>query len=462
VKSVGLRPYACGLMALFLGGCASISPHDAFQPVADNVSTLSGQRVVWNQETGDDQKAEAEVQHLLQTPLSANAAVQIALLNNPDLQATFEEIGISQADLVQAGLLKNPTFAASWRFPDVGPGFTDAEYSIAQDFLSLALLPLKIKVAKANLESTQDRVSHEVIRLVEEVKEAFYTYQADVQIGQRLGLVIQADQAGADLGKAQHDSGNINDAGLLNQQEPVATARLALSDAEKQTITAREKLNQLMGLWGEDILWKAKPNLPALPDVDPSLNNLESFAIAQRRDLLAQRREVDAIGQALALKTNTRYLPAGINIGADTEKVSPDQRVTGPTLDLELPIFDQGQGEIAKLSSQYRQAQRQLQSLAIRIRSEVRAAREMLKVNRDQVMYFKNTVVPLNLKTVNQTLLQYNAMQMNTYDLFLAKQRELDTEREYVGAWRDYWISRAQLEEAVGGALRPPQSQPKP
>ena len=136
--------------------------------------------------------------------------------------------------------------------------------------------------------------------------------------------------------------------------------------------------------------------------------------------------------------------------------------VTGPTLDLELPIFDQGQGEIAKLAAQYRQAQRQLQSLAIRIRSEVREARDTLKIDRDQVNYYKKMVLPLNVQSVNQTLLQYNAMQINTYDLFLTKQHELEAERDYIEAWRDYWISRSQLEEAVGGSLRPTQLQRNP
>jgi cobalt-zinc-cadmium efflux system outer membrane protein len=439
-----------------------VSPQEAFQPVQSDVGSLSGHQVAWDQGTADDQKAEAEVRRLLASPINANDAAQIALLNNPDLQATFEEIGISQADLVQAGLLKNPTFAGSWRFPDVAPGITDAEYSLAQDFLSLVLMPLKIKVAKTNLEATEDRVTHEVIQLISEVKEQFYTYQAELQLEQRLNLIVQADQAAVDVAKAQHDSGNINDSAYLNQQAQMASAQTALSEAQKEKISTREKLNRLMGLWGEEIEWKARPNLPALPEHDPSLEHLESLAISQRRDLLAMRQQTDAIGEALALKTNTRFLPASINVGVDTEKQTDGQRITGPTLDLELPIFDQGQGEIAKLSAEYRQAQRQLQSLAIRIRSEVREARETLKVNRDQVTYFKNVVVPLNVKSVNQTLLQYNAMQVNTYDLFLTKQRELDSERDYIAAWRDYWISRAQLEEAVGGNLHPVQSSPKP
>ena len=136
--------------------------------------------------------------------------------------------------------------------------------------------------------------------------------------------------------------------------------------------------------------------------------------------------------------------------------------MTGPTLDLELPIFDQGQGEIAKLAAQYRQSRRQLQSLAIRIRSDVREARDTLKINRDEVGYFKKTVVPLNIQSVNQTVLQFNAMQVNAYDLFLTKQRELETEKEYIQAWRDYWISRSQLEEAVGGNLHPAPRPPQP
>ena len=130
-------PFLFGSTVLLITGCASVSQKDAFQNVQNGIAASSGQRVVWNQSTADDAKAAAEVRHLLLKPLGANQAVQIALLSNTDLQATFEEIGVSQADLVQAGLLKNPTFAASWRFPDVPPGITDAEYAVAEDFLDL-------------------------------------------------------------------------------------------------------------------------------------------------------------------------------------------------------------------------------------------------------------------------------------------------------------------------------------
>lgn len=438
-----------------LAGCASMSQQEAFQDVQGKVVRLSGQHVAWNQNTADDQKALNAIQKLLENPLSANDAVQIALLNNPDLQSRFEDIGISQADLVQAGLLRNPTFSASWRFPDRPPGFTDAEYSIAADFLGIVLIPLRTKIAKTNLEVVQDQITQEIVHLIAEVKQAFYEYQSQEQLHGRFELVVQADESASELAKAQHDAGGLSDADFANQQAQFANTRLFLAHSDQQRVAARERLNRLLGLWGKEIEWKAIPTLPELPADDGPLDHLESLAIRQRSDLHALRLQTDSLGEALALKTNTRYLPVSIDIGADTEKSPDGQRVTGPTLSLELPIFDQGQGEIAKLTAQYRQAQRQLQARAIEIRSKVREAQKNLKMARDLTEYYKKIVVPLNQQVVNQSLLQYNAMQKNPMDLLLIKQRELEAERDYVEAWSGYWIAYAQLEEAVGGRLKP-------
>jgi outer membrane protein, heavy metal efflux system len=451
---------ALGAATALLTGCASVDQKTAFQAVQDQVSSQTGLRVVWNQGTSDDDQAEATVRHILAEPLSADDAVRIALLNNPDLQASFEEIGISQGDLVQAGLLHNPTLMASWRFPDRPPSITDTEYSIAADFLDLVMIPMRTKVAQANLEQTELRLDHEVLELVTQVKSAFYTYQADVQLDGRLQLIKEANEQAADLAKAQQQAGNTTDLDSADKQAQFALAHVYLANAQRDMLAAREKLNRLMGLWGSDIEWKAASNLPVLPDHEVPLGNLEGRAISQRRDLAAMQREVDAIGLALSLKTNTRFMPTSIDIGVDTEKQPDGQRITGPTLDLTVPIFDQGQGEIAKLTAQHRMAERQLQSLAIRIRSEVREAREALKMGRDMVEYYKKTVVPLNIKIVNDSQLQFNAMQKNTFDLFMSKQRELEAEKGYLEAWRDYWIARAELEQAVGGRLT--SSQPKP
>ena len=447
-----LSPFSC-LGVLVLAGCAATDQKTAFESVQNDVSRQTGLRVTWNQETPDDQKAEAALHQLLARPLNANDAVQVALLNNPDLQASFEEIGISQADLVQAGLLHNPTFMASWRFPDRPPSIADTEYSLAYDFLDLVMVPLKIKIAQANLEQTELRLDHEVLELATQVKTAFYEVQAQKQLEARLKLIVEANQAGVDLSQAQRQAGNITDLEEANEQAQLTSARLYLANAEREMVSAREKLNRLMGLWGDEIDWKIDPDLPPVPDRDLPLPHLEAQAISQRRDLAALRRETDSIGLALSLRTKTRFVPTRIDIGVDTEQTPDKQHVTGPTLSLDLPIFDQGQGDIAKLAAQYRLAQEHVQSRAVEIRSQVREARDILKVNRDLVDYYKKVVVPLNVRIVDQSMAQFNAMQKSAFDVFLSKQQELETEKGYVEACRDYWIARAQLEQAVGGRL---------
>jgi outer membrane protein, heavy metal efflux system len=434
-----------------IAGCAS--PQVSLDSVQETIARRTGKRVEWLRGGPEDAEAERAVQTLLRHELTANSAVQVALLNNRALQANFEEIGISQADLVEAGLLSNPTFAASWRFPDRSPSGTNTEYSIAQDFLQLLMLPLRKRIAAAQLAQTETRIADEVLKLMAEVKTAFYALQAREQLLGRLKVITETSEAAAEFTKRLHDAGNASDLDLANEQGSYQQSRLDIAQTTLQVRSDRERLNRLLGLWGANTDWKIADHLPEIPAREVSLEHLESRAIAQRLDLAAVRMQVDVIGQALALRTKTRYLPTSIQIGVDTERESDHQNVTGPTLNLELPIFNQGQGELARLTAQYRQAQRRLEALAIDIRSEVRQARDQLIAERDLTSYIGKRLLPTQQQALNLTLQQYNSMLKSAYDLLLAKQNEVAAERSYIETWRDYWIARTELERAVGGSL---------
>jgi cobalt-zinc-cadmium efflux system outer membrane protein len=401
----------------------------------------------------EDAQIEQGVQTLLRRELTAERAVQVALLNNRELQERFEEIGIAQADVIQAGLISNPNFAGSFRFPDRSPSGTNIEYSIAQNLLDLLVLPLRKRIAAAQLAQTETHVADEVLKLAAEVKIAFYNMQARQQLLDRLRVISETNETAAEFTKRLHDAGNTSDLELANQQGSYEQSRLEVAQTELQVRRDRERLNRLLGLWGANTNWMVGDHLPELPGSEGSLQNLESRAIGQRLDLQAARMQLDLIGQSLALRTKTRYLPAGMKIGVDTEREPDGQRVAGPILDLELPIFNQGQGEIAKLTAQYRQAQRELEALAVNVRSEVREARDQLIAARDLTSYIGKRLLPTQQKALNLTLQQYNFMLKGVYDLLLAKQNEVAAERSYIEAWRDYWIARAELERAVGGTL---------
>ena len=439
-------------LPLVFVGCISTNPKGAFDDVSKTVAARTGQQVRWMGDDSERDEIEKVVEALLQTNLTASSAVAIALLNNRTLQAEFASIGISQAELAQASRLRNPNYAGFFRVPTHGAMALNTENVLAQDFLDLLMLPARKNIAARNLASVKLRVAHQVLALSEEVQATFYTQQARQQFAQRLSLIVEINQAAADLAQRQYDAGNINELELQNQEAVFAESRVDLAKAEAQGRADREKLNRLLGLWGKQTSWQAADALPPLPDKEPPLDNLETFAVSRRLDLAAARGEVQAVASALKLKKDFRYLP-GITIGVNAERDLDHTWVVGPTLGLEVPLFDQGQAGVAQLAAEYRRAQRNFEALAVNIRSEVRAARDALIAARDAADYHGKVLLPQRQSILRNTLLHYNAMMKSGYELLLAKEREQRAEQAAIETLRDYWISRAELERAVGGSL---------
>jgi cobalt-zinc-cadmium efflux system outer membrane protein len=285
------------------------------------------------------------------------------------------------------------------------------------------------------------------------VKTAYFTLQARQQLVMRLELIMEVNRAAAEFARKQHEAGTMNDLDFATHQATYNQSKVDVAIEGTHVRADRERVNRLLGLWGTDTGWNIAKQLPGIPADDIPLHGLESLAISQRLDVAAARWGVDLVGRALALKRGTRYFPLGLNVGVQTEKDSGGQRVTGPSLALQLPIFDTGKASIARLEAQHRQAQRQLEALAINARSEVREARDLLLATRDLAQYYGRVLLPERVEILDQTLKAHNMMLKGAYDLLLAKQSEVTTERAYIEAWRDYWIARTRLERAVGGRL---------
>jgi cobalt-zinc-cadmium efflux system outer membrane protein len=239
---------------LVFAGC-STNPKAEFGDVQRTIKERSGHTVMWTRDESGVADVQNQIDALLQTNLTVEAAVQIALVNNPRLQATFEEIGIAKADLVQAGLLRNPRFAGSWRFPDSPPSAANTEYSVTGDILNAILLPLRKKIAARNLGAVKLRVADEVLRLIAEVKGAFYTAQAREQLVTRIRIIVDVNEASAEIAKRRHDAGNISDLEYADEKAIYAQSRVNLAEAQKELRVDRERLNRLLGLWGHYTAW---------------------------------------------------------------------------------------------------------------------------------------------------------------------------------------------------------------
>jgi cobalt-zinc-cadmium efflux system outer membrane protein len=452
---VKLAPLVAVIAVLAQMGCASTSAAPAFHDVADDVQARSGHHVRWDQSTEEDKQATAAIDRLLAADLTVDGAVQVALLASPALRSKLEELSIAQADLVQAGLLKNPVFGigtTAWEAEHISPNLF---ISVEQDFLDILTMPMRKKVARAELESTKLEVGDEVLKLAAEVRSAFYTAQAAQQVLALRRIVDESAQTAAELAGRQHEAGNTNELTLGAEQALASQARLDLARAEADATVTRERVTKLMGLWGPRASWKLGARLPELPASEVPLDSLETIAMQKRLDVGAARRASESLGYSLALAKTTRWFGA-VSVNVTAGRLRNTGHVSfGPSVLLEIPLFDQRQAAVARLEAFKRQSEDNLHALAIDARSDVRASRARVVSSRAVVEQYVKVLVPVRENLVKLSQQQYDAMLLGVFQLIQAKQSELTAYRELIEAVRDYWIARSDLERAVGTRLGP-------
>jgi len=432
--------------------CAQVPREAGFGDVQKLVEERIDYRLHWNQGTDADVEVEKMIDQMLADELNLDAVVQIALLNNPRLQATYEELGVSQADVVAAGLLENPVIFGQARFPDRYPRLTNLEFGVTQNFLNLLMLPARKKLAAVQFERAKLRAADEVITLASEVQKSYYDVLGAKQVKQMSALISAAAQRSFEMARRLHAAGNIGALELAHEQGQFEQTRIALADSETRVLAAREKLTELMGLWGKHTLWKIPAQLPDVPQQEHGLEHLETFAIANRLDMAASRKEMEALAQALGITIDWRYF-GSVDVGISTERDTDGQWVVGPSLALELPVFNQGQADIARRQSQLRQSQERLKARAIEIRAEIRSLRNRLIMTRNLIDHYRKVILPLREQIVDLTLQKYNYMLVGPFDLLTAKKQQFDDYRKYIETVRDYWIIRTEMARAAGGRL---------
>jgi len=448
--------------AVLLGACASMPSQPGFDDVRRSVGERTGMRVHWSSGAPEDRAVADAIGELLTRPLSADEAVQLALLNSRELQAVYEELSIAQADLVQAGLLRNPVFGGEVRF-GVNAAGTGVALDVTQDFLSILSMPLRKRLAESQLEAAKVRVTGAVVDKAAAVREAYYEYVAGAQVSEMRRTVLGAARASYELAKRVRAAGNTPELALSLERDDFEQAKLDLALAEEQELIARERLTGMMGLWGGQAAWRAEPRLPPIPALDPGgdVQAIERRAVEASLDLALARREIEVAARALGISRPFPWLD-GAEVGAAADRELDGAWSVGPRLALPIPLLDQGQAASGRAGARLRQASAEYHARAVEVRSRARAAAIVLNSSRRRVMHYEAVVLPLRERIVQETQLQYNAMQVPAFQLFDAKRRQVDAGAGYVGALRDYWLARTRLEHILGGPLAAPEQPAAP
>ncbi len=441
------------VLALASSGCAAARSTKGHNEAAKLGGARVGAQVAWERGTPEDERVQKRVDELLAGELTPDAAVQIAMVRNPDLLAMFEDIGVAQADVVQAGLIDNPHIGGGPRFSLSGGGVGwsgDAAVNLLQVFL----IPLRRKVAKASLRDATLRVAHAVVELDRDVRTAVVHAIAAERILELRRGSAELAEAAAELATLQVEAGAEGTMNELERAEIVAAeaaARVELQRAHMDAIESREHLVRLLGVWGDDVRFQLPKGLPDLPKAEPQLADLERVAIRRRFDLQAERARVESLAHAVKLARRVPFVD--VQIGVIGEADPGHGPTLGPFFELEIPIIDWGQGEIAKAEAALRQVERRLRGMAVDARSEVRVARARMVTERRLAEYERDKVIPVRERMVVLGQERYDAMLLGVYELIDFKIHEYEARAELVEHMRDYWIARSELEVAVGGRL---------
>lgn len=434
-----------------LSGCATVPEEAGFPDVRKHVQQRVAKDVAWPRQAAEKENLARAVGDLLaRMPLSIDSVTQLALLNNPALQADFEELGVVQADVVQAGLLANPVLGAGTRFSNVDSTVPNIDLNIVQNVLNLLTRPARKRIAETEFERTKLNVGNSVLALVADVQRSYYELLGAKQVAAMRRTVAEAAAVSYELAQRFFQAGNISELDSAREEAANEQARADSMKADAAVVLAAEQLNRLMGLSGRGVKWDIAEKLPALPPSDPQVMTLENTALGDRLDLAATRKETNVMIQSLGLTRQWRYL-GGAFVGFDAEREADRQRLIGPNVTLELPIFDQQQARIARNEALLRQTQALVAALENSVRGEVRQAHEQMGAQRTVAEHYASCLIPARERVVEQAQRYQNYMLIGQFELILAKRDEYDAYQQYLEAVRDYWIARSELQRAAGG-----------
>ena len=437
---------------LALSGCASFSQDGGFDSVQNAAKERLGKEIVWAKTDSERDGIAKRISVLLAKPLSADDAVQVALLDNRGLQASFAELGISESDLVQVGRLPNPRFAML-------RARNGSEFKIEQaltfNIFSLIAMPQAMAMEARRFERTQRAVALEVLGLASQTRKAYYMAVAADETVRYMRQVKQAADAGAELAHRMAQAGNFNKLQQAREQGFYADAALNLARAERSQITSRESLTRLMGLWGTQTAFKLPERLPDLPKMPSDLPNAEQTAMGQRLDVQMAKLDVEAMAKNLGLTKTTRFInvlelgPARVLEG---QRSDPYKR--GYEISFEIPLFDWGTTKVNKAEAIYMQSVNFAAATAINARSEVREAYQGYRVGYDIARHYRDEIVPIKKRISEENQLRYNGMLIGVFDLLADARSQIVSVNGYIEALRDFWLADADLEMALIGKPR--------
>ncbi|MDB5047082.1 MAG: outer rane efflux protein [Fibrobacteres bacterium] len=392
------------------------------------------------------EQLQSEIRDRLRDSLTLDDAVRIAAWNNRDIQTVLAEMTASRAERRIGRMPPNPTLEAGIRF---GEGERRADYALTVDLSDLLFYPLKWSAAGAIFRRDKMKAAMELRGLIAEVKTSYYRLQAQDRIHGLLVSMLENAQTVDALSERQRKAGNISSLDRAVQEESKQNATLALAGIEIELLSERMNFARLLGIGASETPIVLREDSLEPPPGDPAPDELIRLSVETNPEMSAAREDIFAAKRASTL-ANWNRLPS-LRAGVALEQEGSKSFI-GPKVDLQVPL-DFGWNAAAKAKAEKQAAGFRLASIQDRTVGDIKAAAARLSAARKAIRYYRDEIIPLREKVVEETQKQYNFMLLGVYQLIQAKQNEYAARRGLIESQRDYWLTHTELERISGGPI---------
>jgi outer membrane protein TolC len=453
------RAVLAAALTIALSGCASLAP----RPGDDAIQALLGERggpaVDWSA-VGQPEPERRAISQWLDEEMSVDTAVRVAMLRSPRLQQEYARMGLARAEVLEAVQIANPRLHLSRQYSDAAPGYSRTA-GLSMPLVDLLVLPVRARLAGAEFERAQMEIAAAVLAVASDVETAWYRHVAAQQVAEMRTAVAEGADASAELAQRFFDAGNLSELQLKQEQAAASSARIDAARARADAIESRLELNTLLGLSGEEADWATSDRLPLPVDKEDEADVLVALVLDSNLELLAARRQAEVLADALGITRGLRWL-GGSEIGYERETEADGTRLRGPSLSLELPLFNQGQARLARAEAHLAGALARVHEAELAAHNGVRLGSQRVQELRSVVDIHRQALIPQREKVVERSQQEYNFMLVGVFELIQAKVKEYDAYQGYLEALRDYWLARVELSRVVGQRLPSGQEQPGP
>lgn len=394
--------------------------------------------------------------------LSEDEAVEIALWRNAELGAQLEELGVARADLLQAGLLRNPTF--------------EILFPIGKKELEMtAGLPLELggqiffrkKAAAFDLEATARRLIHAGVDLAAKVRSAHAEVVAALVRARRQDDVVRLFDEAARLTEARERAGDASGQEVRLARLEALAARRDRDRIAQEAAVDRERLDLFLGLESHRVRWDVplppETDLAAPPPPDPPLppaDLLVAYALEHRLDAIAAELEARAATERIGLAWSS-IVPV---ISPLLSVKTPDGESTqvGPGVSADIPVLDWNQGGIARAKAGSAVAFRRWLAVRDEVAADVRESLENLAGERRQVEMLRRELLPRAEEAARSARRAFEAGEESFLVVIEISRRLAEARRDEAEASLRLRRAEIALDRSLGGRLPPPLWSPRP